>query len=294
MSQTEQLDVGLHYNVPASVYHSDPAPTPSLSSSIARVILSQSLCHAAHDHPRLSKTKGRKPTKAMRFGSAVHAIQSGDETDIVVGEFDDFKKNVAKDWRDSIIESGRTPILRHELEGKIRPMVDALVSKVAIGCDSPFVSHGRDEVTAIWKEGEIYCRARFDRLVVDPMGFTADIWDWKTTTDVSAEALNRKIVDEGYHIQAAFYLRGLRSLMPSLGGRASFVFGFVESDAPHAVSRVCLSEGFLDIGERAVSRAIALWQQASAARRWPEASEGQTVKLMPPDWYVRKFEEACA
>jgi hypothetical protein len=284
-----RLGVGLHYGVPASVYHADPCETPSLSSGIARTILTRSLAHAAFDHPKLSGSGGRKPTKAMRFGSAVHAIQSSDESEIVVGDFADFRKGEAKEWRDAVIESGRTPVLRHEMEGDIRPMVDALVSKVAVGCDSPFTANGKDEVTCIWKEGNVFCRARFDRLVTD--GFQFDIWDWKTTTDVSEEALMRKIVDKGYHIQAAFYSRGLRAIHPN--ARISFIFGFVESKAPHAVSRVCLSEGFMDLGERAASRAIAQWQQASAAGKWPEAAEGKTLQILPPDWYVRKFEEAA-
>ncbi len=290
-TQNLPLGVGLHYGVPAPVYHADPCESPSLSSGVARTILSRSLAHAAFEHPKLSKNGGRKPTKAMRFGSAVHAIQSGDDEEIVIGEFENFKTKAAQEWRDKITAEGRTPMLRHEIEGEVSPMVSALVTKVAIGCDSPFLDHGKDEVTCIWKEGDVFCRARFDRLVVDPMGFCADIWDWKTTTDVSSEALERKIIDEGYHIQAAFYSRGLRAVMPQ--ARVSFIFGFVESKAPHAVSRVCLSEGFLDLGERSVSRAIAAWQQASAAGQWPEASAGQTVKLMPPDWYVRKFEEAA-
>ena len=40
------LGIGIHADIDADDYHADPAPTPSLSSSIAARICTQSLRHA--------------------------------------------------------------------------------------------------------------------------------------------------------------------------------------------------------------------------------------------------------
>lgn len=288
------LGVGLHYDVPAPIYHADPCEAPSLSSSVLRTVLSRSLRHAWLEHPRLGrKVATSAPSREMRFGSVVHAIQSGDESEVVVGDFKDYRTNAAKDWRDGVTASGRTPMLGHEMTD-VRPAVDALVAKAAAGIDnSPFVPHARSEVTAVWRETSgILCRARFDRLVLDPSGHTADIWDWKTTSDVSPEAIERHIINQGYHIQAAFYERGLR-LAASFTGPVSFVFAFVEKEAPHAVRRVCLSEAFMSIGRMEVSRGLDLWAGAVQSGHWPERGEGETLHVTPPLWFLKRMEDAA-
>lgn len=294
-STNTTLGVGLHYDVPAPIYHADPCAEPSLSSSVLRTVLSRSLRHAWLEHPRLGRSDAASaaPSREMRFGSVVHAIQSGDESEIVVAEFENYKTAAARAWRDDVLASGRTPMLTHEMAG-VRPTVSALIEKAASGIDnSPFVPHARSEVTAIWREASgIFCRARFDRLVIDPSGHTADIWDWKTTSDVSPEAIERHIINQGYHIQAAFYERGLR-LAASFTGPISFIFAFVEKEAPHAVRRVCLSEAFMSIGRMEVSRAIDAWAGAVQSGRWPERGEGETLHVTPPLWFLKRMEDAA-
>lgn len=228
----------------------------------------------------------------MRLGSFVHAYLSGEESEIAIGDYDDFRKNEAKEWRDSVTASGRTPILRHEFD-KSKGAVQAILEKAGNGCDNkPFASHGQSEVTAIWKEHGVYCRARFDRLVVDPDGFTADIWDWKTTADVSDAAIKRRIEDDWYFMRAAFYQRGLNALMPELKGRVSFFWGFVESSAPHAVRRVPLCESWRHWGNVMSERAIAQFGQCLKKNEWADPLDGLTRHLQPNDWFIRKMEEA--
>lgn len=293
MSAPTTLGVGLHYNIPASVYHADPCETPSLSSSIAQTLLEQSPAHAALKHPRISPGTKLDPSKRMRFGSSVHAVLSGDESEIVVGEFKDFKKDEARDWKALVIASGRVPMLRHEMDSQTGT-VNALISKAGNGCDNkPFVSHGQSEVTVIWKEGEIYCRARFDRLVISPDGFTADIWDWKVTGDVSDESLRRRIEDGWYFMRAAFYLRGLHAVIPSISGRGCFFWTFVEDKAPHAVRRVPLCESWRHWGNIMSSRAIDMWSGCLKSGNWSDPLDGLTRNLLPNDWFTRKMEEAA-
>lgn len=284
MSAPTFLDVGLHDNVPAAVYHADPCVTPSLSSGVLRTLLGKSIEHAHLEHPRLGGKK-RKSSAAMDLGSYVHAVMAGDTSTCEVRDFPTFESKVAKEWVADAEARGMVPTLERTVDASA-PIVAALREKAAIGCDNtPFAEHGRSEVTAIWKDGgherdQVYCRARYDRLVIDPNGY-ADIWDWKTTTDVSPDALRWEIEDLGYHLQAAFYMRGLATLMPAYAGRISFTFVFVEKAAPYAVQRVCLTEGFSTIAGADVSRAIRQWSHAVNGNNWKRPTEGQTLHLSP-------------
>lgn len=279
MSAPAFLEVGLHDNVPAAVYHADCCPSPSLSSGVLRTLLGKSIEHAALEHAKLGGAS-KEQTPAMGLGSIVHALLAGESSDLVVGTYDNYKTAAARDWRDSIEASGKTPVLERDLDDA-RPIVKAVQDKASLGCDNdPFVDFGRSEVTAIWKEGDAYCRARYDRLVVDPNGY-ADIWDFKTTTDVSPDAIRRAIVKYGYHIQAAFYLRGLTTLLPKYAGRTSFMFVFVETAPPYAVRRVVLSASFLEIGKREVSDGIAQWKHALATNQFA-APNRDTLTIEPP------------
>lgn len=283
------LGVGLHYKIPAAFYHACPCETPSLSSGLARTILDQSIAHAWHEHPKLGGAKSES-TAAMTTGSVVHSLMAGEDSDLEIGTYDNYRSKAAQEWRDGVIASGKTPALERDLDSA-RLIVAALKEKAALGItNSPFAEHGRSEVTAVWKEGDAFCRARYDRLVIDPNGY-ADIWDWKTTTDVSPDAIQRSIIDHGYHIQAAFYLRGLATVLPAYAGRTSFVFVFVETKAPFAVRRVCLGESFLTAGAHLAGVAINEWRSAMASNTFADPFSGQTITMPAPDWYLRKIDE---
>lgn len=274
------LGVGLHENIPSAIYHSDPCETPSLSSGVLRTILNKSIEHGALKHSRIGGM-GREATPAMNLGSITHSLLAGDDcSDLVLGNFDSYRSKAAQEWKRDIEASGKTPVLERDIEGA-RPVAQAVREKAAIGItNNPFVPHGRSEVTAVWKEGDAFCRARYDRLIVDPMGY-ADIWDWKTTNDISEWAIERSVVNMGYHIQAAFYLRGLMKLLPQYVRRTSFILCFVETEAPHHVRRVTLSPTLMAIGAKKVSEGIAMWQHAVAANDF-RAPAFETLEVEAP------------
>lgn len=278
------LAVGIHYGIPAAVYHSDPAPTPSLSSGVARTILSQSLAAAHREHPRLGGKK-RDATEAMNTGSIVHSLLANNCDDFEIGNFDSYRSGAAQLWRDSVLKSGRNAVLEKDLDEakKIEASIRANVCNGGITND-PFSQLGKSEVTLIWQEGETYCRALLDRLVIDPNGY-ADVWDWKTTNDVTDRGILQSVVKYGYHIQAAFYLRGLAAVLPSHARRLSFTFVFVLVSEPYTVRRVCLSAEFLGVGKADCANAILQWQHALATNHWPDGSH-ETLTIDPPSYLI--------
>jgi len=268
-AELEPLSVGLHYGVSATYYHADPCETPSLSSTLARTLLDKSPAHAALDHPKLGRNK-RESTAAMSKGTLVHAILAGSD-EIEVGDFKDFKTKAAQEWRDGVEASGRIAVLPPSYEEGMS-IAGAVRARAAQGIGhTPFGPDAKNEVSAIWQEKGCFCRARFDVLEV---GDYANIWDYKSCADVSDRGIERSIVKYGYHIQAAFYLRGLETLMPKYRGRTSFVFVFFETTAPYAVRRVTLQPSWLTAASAKVNEAINLWAHCIETNKFP---------LTPPD-----------
>lgn len=284
MNESTQLDVGIHYGVPAHVYHADPCPTPSLSSGVARTILAHSLAAAHREHPKLGGKK-RETTEAMNTGSIVHSLLAENLSDFEVGNFDSYRSKAAQSWRDLVLSCGKNAVLECDLDEakKIAASVRMNVCNGGV-TNSPFVASGKSEVTVIWKEGETYCRALIDRLVVDQFG-NADVWDWKCTNDVTDRAILRSVVKYGYHIQEAFYRRGLIAALPFKSPRVSWTFAFVLDHEPYTVRRVCLSPEFVGIGKADVSAAINAWRHALETNDWPDKS-AETLHLDAPAYLI--------
>jgi hypothetical protein len=228
----------------------------------------------------------------MSMGTVVHALMSGVSDAIEIFDYDDFRSKAAQAARDFAIASGKTPVLQRVWDDAHK-ISDALKKAASTG-NSPEndpSKTGKHEVTAVWREKNgILCRARFDALTLDEGGY-ATIHDWKTTSDATPERLERNIVDMGYHVQAAFYLRGLRLLKPEFAGRYSFIFYFIETDTLSVVP-VTLSSAFLSIGEMIAQYAIDRWGKCLKENRWPSYCEdGQTLRITPPTWFLKKVEE---
>lgn len=288
----EPLAAGIHDSIPAARYHADElCELPTLNSGVVRTMGEKTPAHAYLEHVRLGGHK-IKATPEMILGGYVHGILAGDVSDFVVGDFDDYKSKAAQGWRDAAEFDGKTPILQKNVD-RAEQIAKALRTKAAVDLTTDPFTAGKPEVTLVWQDDGVWCRARLDRLILDPT-FFGDLWDWKTTGNgVSPDALERCIIDKGYHIQMAFYLRGLRALAPEFRGRLSATLAFVETEAPFAVRRVPVTEGFLSIGETLVSRAIDRWKACMAANEWPDDSGG-SLFLTPPTWYLKKIEECVA
>jgi len=286
-----RLDTGLHAAVPEPVYHADPAPCPSLSSSLARTLLYESPAHAWLKHPRLRDTlRGeRESTAAMTTGSIVHAFLAGEEAmrqSLEIGHFPDYRTAAAKEWKAEVLASGRTPLLEKDLLG-------AGDIATAVRFTLPGLFHkkttAKKELTAVWQDiGGHYCRARIDCLQRHATG-GASIWDWKVTADVDDRSLESKCRSYRYPFQLAFYLRGLRKLLPEVTAwDAKLVF--VEATAPHTVRLVSFSEDYMAYAAAEVEKAIELWADCRDAEDFGDPRHGEELSLELPDYLIEEPE----
>lgn len=281
MSTQLAAPTGLIHGMSAATYHADPCRSPSLSSSVARVLLNSSPAHAARIHPKMGGGSG-KSTAAMSMGDLFHALVSG-SADIVIGDFPDYRTKASRAWRDFALAMRETPVLKNDSDLQVaQDMAQSVRGRAAIGIDNtPFAATSKHEVTAIWQEKNIFCRARYD--VLNITEHHADIWDWKTTNDISDRGIERSIARYRYDIQDAFYRRGLEKLLPGYRGRISLIFCFVESSAPYTVRRVVLQPSYLQAANRCVSEAIDTWARCIDANDFPMLAP-DTLAVELPAW----------
>lgn len=279
MSLTE----GIHQLGDAE-YHSDPAPQPSLSSSIAKALIGQSPRHAWVAHPRLNPDHAPEESAIFDVGSAAHAVLLGKGADLVEIEAKDYKKKAAKTARDKARAAGHIPVLTAQMADVLAMSSAARVQLDAHEEAAGAFTDGQPEVTLIWREGDVWCRCRLDWLPRDRRFFD----DYKTTTDASPDTVSRTTFGNGYDMQAAFYRRGIRKILAVPDPKFRFVVQ--EKAAPYALTVAALTPAALDMADRKVEAALDLWAWCLKRNEWP-GYPGRTVYVDPPVWHERQWLE---
>jgi len=271
------------YRMTAAAYHGDPAPEPSLSSSIAKTLIAKSPRHAWVAHPRLNPDwQAGDSNKALDFGSAAHRLLLGHGRDIFVIENDDFRTKVAREARDKAIADGATPMLAKDL-ARAEEMVAATRKQLSQinGCENAFAG-GANEVALFWREEDTWCRAMVDNLLFDDKEIVN--CDFKSTNASAAPQPGaRRIFDLGYHLQAAFYERGLRALIGD-GDTRPIVSRFVmqETEPPYLLSVFEIDEEGREIGRKMAATALAFWRRCLADNVWPGYPARIVTAEIPP------------
>lgn len=273
------------YAIPAAQYHADPAPAPSLSSSIARELIMSSAHHAWWNHPKLNAAYQREENEHFDLGSAAHAFLLEGETNFVIVPGLDWKKKEAQEARAAARKNGKIALLAHQWVD-LQAMVKAANQQLELHQDPPRpLAVGKPERTLIWKEaGDIWCRARLDWL--HESGLFID--DYKSTgASANPEAWTRgPLFNMGHDVQAAFYLRGYRAVFDV---DATWRFVVQENYPPFALSVIGMTPATLDLANRKVEYALRLWRECIERDRWPGYPQ-VTCYAEPPPWELARWE----
>lgn len=270
------------YTLPADFYHSDPAPAPSLSGSVAIPLVHRSPRHAWWAHPRLNPESESEASSRMDLGTVAHALLLGAGGPIEVIDADNYTTKAAREARDHAREIGRTPVLTAAFE-----QAKAMSARAEEFLGNAVIdwADGSPEQAMFWREGDAWCRGMVDWLMADRM----TVIDYKTTgTSARPDDVERHLFDMNYHLKAAFYERGLNVLHPEGIGRRKLLFLFQESDAPYECSLVTLSEGAMMIGRKQATYAIRRWQQCMRSGVWPGYGLGWHA-ASPPPWIEQRW-----
>ncbi len=267
-----------------------------LSPSIAKILLQRSPLHAWQAHRLLGGTKS-KGTKEMDEGKLIESLLFDMPMEnLVLIDADSFRTKDAQQQRDAAILAGNMPILAKDFEkytNAAAPMGERLARK---GID---LKAGQKQHRIEWQSlnpqapglaAGVACSGVLDQLVLDEFHGHALIRDLKTCDNAKPQAIQRKFVDLGYHIQGAAYLEAVNSAYPWTAGRTEIEFVYVERDAPNAVTVVKLSGGMLELGQRQWRRAVDQWGLSMATNRWPDYTN-IPVRLEALPWQLTQDAE---
>ena len=145
---------------------------------------------------------------------------------------------------------------------------------------------GLNEATLVWKEEALglYGKCRLDRLTTID-GYST-IVDFKSTRDASPLRFGAQAAQLGYHMQAAWYLRGADAISPV---PRRFVFVALEKEAPHAVACYELDGPFLADGQRLVEQALLAHKNATESGVWPGYPTG--IKTLRAPGWLRPYKD---
>ena len=293
---TAPFDPGFHDDISADTYHADPCPAPSLSASLAHILLSQSPRHAWTAHPRLNPAFERETDTRFDLGTAVHALLLEGEHVFEMVNADDWRTKAAQEARDRIRAAGKIPLLVEQAEAVGQMAKAARMQLAAFDPPVPF-TEGRPEETLIWQEDNgIWCRARLDWIARDE----SRIEDYKTTSgSAQPDAWTRgPLFANGYAIQAAFYARGVTRLAGRRAPEPDFRFVVQETFPPYALSVIGLGPDVWHFATKQVQWAIKLWGECLETNVWPAYPVAVCSAQLPPwieaAWVEREHHERGA
>jgi hypothetical protein len=289
---------GLYDDVAELDYHRDPVgPAPSLSNSIAKLLVHRSARHAAYAHPRLKKPLGEveKYDAKKAIGTAAHRTLLGKGHAIKVVNAEDFKTAAARSARDQALAAGMTPVLADDM-AEVETMVEAARDQLLdTDLRGYFEAPGKSEVTMVWQQpvkgfAPAWCRGRLDRLP-DAVrnGGHVIIADLKTTSGSSHWSDWESIAyDMAYDVQSVFYPLGLRTLIPAIRS-VEFKFPVLEQKPPYGLT-VCQFPGMaIEEAAQDVELALEIWARCLATNTWP-SYDGATVTLDKAPWRSMRAE----
>lgn len=266
------------YDLTHKEYHADPCEVPSLSSSIAKLLVRRTPKHAWQAHSRFGNVKF-DPSRAMDDGSTVHAMLLGQEhliepittvygpktrrKELIGKPVRTYQSDAAQEERDAIREAGKIPVLQYRLP-ELQACKAVALEQIALADDGPmFLAPGRNEITVIAREGDIWLRCLVDRLP-DSRRFAP--FDWKCTEMSAAPGDWERRLRSEYAFQDAFYRRVLAGVEGV--DRPPMRFGVIELEPPHGVVINAADTILRSIAEAEVERAIQRWRACMRTGVW--------------------------
>jgi hypothetical protein len=277
---------GIYPDMPIDVYHGDPVPGGSLSSSGARKLLDPS-CPAIYkwerDNPQPHK-------REFDIGHAAHLLVLGEGPDLEVIDFPDWKKVAARELRDLAYDEGKVPLLTKEHE-QVQAMAEAIRQHPTAGrLFAP--DAGVAEQSLFWHDPrfKVWRRARPDWMPNRQDNGRLVVVDYKTCRAADPGALQRAVYEHGYHAQAAWYLDAVKALDLTGDQEPAFVFVFQTKTAPYLVHLVELDFPALTLGAARNERALRTYADCQRTDAWPGFNDRITYLPLPP-WAEKRDQE---
>jgi hypothetical protein len=266
---------GLVFGMSDEVYHGDPVPGGSLSSTFARLLTEHVPAKAK------ARRENRRPTRSMNLGKAAHAHALGAGPELIVWQYDGRTKDgkAERAEKADLLATEAAVAVTESERDQILGMAAALRSHAEVAA---ILDAGESEVSGFWQEGGIWCRARYDLL--------GDVyaWDYKTAEDCSARGFEHAMSTYGYHQQAEFYQRGLRALgHPAAAEPMRFIVQ--ETQKPYLVQVHTCDPLAIEVARALNDRAIEVYATATKSDDWPGYADLYAVPTGLPSRYFYRY-----
>ncbi len=250
----------LYAHLPGSRYHSDEE---ALSCSMLKPLL------LSPAHFQANRLRRNKSTKAMDFGSLVHALVLephllGADFAVYPGPADgrasDYKEFLAKNMSRLVVDE---PTFAHG-----RLLAEKILNRKVLGRPfGDFVKEGIPEASiyAVEPTTGLLLRTRQD-LYHPECSF-----DLKSTRQSTISGFVRDAVDMHYDFQAFMYTF-VRALYEGNGKMAPFAFIAAESEEPHSIHHIAAGASFMNNGAAKFQEALSVYTACMQAGYWPDSS----------------------
>lgn len=281
------LPYGVH-QLDEAAYHADPAKVPSLSSTLARKLLSQSPLHAWTDHPRLNPNWQPTIKTTFDIGTAAHAAILGRGAGWcvyppeVLGANGAASTKAAKEFAEETRAQGMVPLKQDQEDGilAMKAKMAEMLLEYQIDLD-PACS----EVVALAEVDGVPCRTMIDNAPLDPR---QPLYDLKTCESAAPDACMKAVMNYGYDVQARHYLDTWKA---ATGHDRAFQFIFQEKSAPFEACVVELSQDSLEMAGRKITRAREIWRNCVQSDYWPGYPRGVHQIALPEFFHGKWLEQ---
>lgn len=226
-----------------------------------------------------------EPTPALRLGTAIHAAvlepMRFKQEYVVAPRVDRRTKEGKETWAAFEAEcaaAGATPISADDF--KTCMSISERLNRHPAA--SVLFRSGSPELSMWWEDADtgVLCKCRPDWLI-DGVA----VIDVKSTQDASAAGFARSVANYEYHMQAAWYLDGVRACLGNDAPQA-FIFAAFEKDAPHAVAFYNADAEMIEIGRREYRRRLAIYAACKRSDVWP-GYPPEITTLALPAWVLK-------
>lgn len=276
--------------IPEFAYHTDQIgdDRPSLSRSVIQKLIEKTPAHAKAAHPKLNPLHEVETKKAFDVGTVCHQLLLDGAAGVQVLAFDNWTTKASREARDQARAHGLIPLLEKDW-AQVEAMMDAVREQLD---GRGLFEDGDPELTLVWEERGVLCRARLDWLTDDRGG----IHDFKSSTNPEPAKFSRgSFFDHGYDLQACWYRRGVRACF---GADATFTLAVAEKEPPFQLIVFEPAPDVLELAERKIDWAIDVWRRCLETGEFPGYStRTHYVNLPPwaePQWFDREAREEVA
>lgn len=226
--------------------------------------------------------KSKEKTDSLSLGTAVHIHILEPHKKHLIKNLSDYGHDDKRKWQQIRELERQNPDCTFFTAKEIEK-INAMVTSVKLHDEALklYASGAWNEVSLFWEMNGKQCKGR-----CDTVNFEENIViDLKTTKD--AEGFMKECVDYTYHLQAAFYLKGLKAIT---GKDFTWYWVAVDSEAPHFTFVYKATSETIEIGNILLNQYMQKLLLCEHTNSWPIGNES-ILEGQLPSWYTSRFKK---